>query len=133
MTEMMEPYVDSTKQLVTEIFVRDIIRSKDFYKGLGFKPLNDKGSFVSLTWEGHELMLDEHKDMPSPPDSPQANMRIMVRNVDDYWNLATEMGAKVLSPIEDRRHGLRDFTILDPDGFGVRIGTRLSDKRHEGN
>ena len=125
MTEMMKPYVDSTEQLVTEIFVSDISRSKDFYSQLGFKLRNDKGSFVSLTWEGHELYLDERKDMPTHPDFPQANIRIMVPNVDDYWKLAKEMGARVLSPIEDRRYGLRDFTILDPDGFGVRIGTRL--------
>ena len=129
MTEMMEPYVDATEQLVTEIFVRDIRRSKDFYNQLGFKLRNDKGSFVSLSWEGHRLMLDERKDMPAHPDFPQANMRIMVPNVDDYWKLATEMGAKVLSPVEDRPYGLRDFTILDPDGFGVRIGTRLSDMK----
>ncbi len=125
MTEMTEPYVDATHQLVTEIFVRDITRSKDFYTRLGFKLQEDKGSFVALTWEGHELYLDERKDMPTHPDFPQANMRIMVPNVDNYWKLAKEMGAKVLSPIEDRRYGLRDFTILDPDGFGVRIGTRL--------
>ena len=125
MTEMTKSYVDATEQLATEIFVRDITRSKDFYTRLGFKLGNDKGSFVTFRWEGHLLMLDERKDMPTHPDFPQANMRIMVPNVDDYWQLVTEMGAKVLSPIEDRGYGLRDFTILDPDGFGVRIGTRL--------
>ena len=35
------------------------------------------------------------------------------------------MGAPVLAPIADREYGLRDFTILDPDGFGVRFGARL--------
>ena len=125
MTEMMEPYVDATDQLVTEIFVRDINKSKDFYRRLGFELREDKGSWVALSWEGHHLFLDERKNMPTHPDFPQANMRIMVPNVDNYWKLATEMNAKVLSPIEDRSYGLRDFTILDPDGFGVRIGTRL--------
>ena len=33
--------------------------------------------------------------------------------------------AEVLSPIADRVYGLRDFTIIDPDGVGVRFGTRL--------
>ncbi len=125
MTEMKQPYIDATEQLVTEIFVREINKSKDFYLQLGFKLREDRGSFVSLTWEGSRLLLDERTDMPTHPDFPQANMRIMVPNVDDYWQLVTEMGAKVLSPIEDRGYGLRDFTILDPDGFGVRIGTRL--------
>ena len=126
MSDMMKPYVHATEQLVIEIFVRDINRSKDFYRQLGFETRTDKGSFVGLTWEGHRLFLDERKDMPIHPDFPQANIRIMVPNVDDFWKLATEMNARVLSPIEDRGYGLRDFTVLDPDGFGVRIGTRLS-------
>ncbi len=126
MTEMPKPYVDATEQLVIEIFVSDITRSKDFYLQLGFKLREDRGSFVSLTWEGSRLLLDERKDMPPPPDFPRSNLRIRVPNVDDYWRLATEMGAKVLIPIEDQYYGSRDFTIHDPDGFAVRIGTRLN-------
>jgi hypothetical protein len=35
------------------------------------------------------------------------------------------MGARVLAPIADRDYGLRDFTIADPDGFGIRFATRI--------
>jgi NAD(P)H-dependent FMN reductase len=31
----------------------------------------------------------------------------------------------VVSPIADRYYGLRDFTIADPDGFGVRFASTL--------
>lgn len=31
----------------------------------------------------------------------------------------------VLAPISDRYYGLRDFTVADPDGFGIRFGTRI--------
>jgi uncharacterized glyoxalase superfamily protein PhnB len=50
----------------------------------------------------------------------------MVPNVDDYWKLAKEMGAKIVIPIADRYYGLRDFIISDPDGFGVRFATSFS-------
>ena len=123
----MPPYVDLGEQLVTEIFVRDAKRSTEFYCGLGFDLLRDDGGFVVLAWEGHRLFLDEHKDMPSHTGSPQANIRVMVPNVDDYWKLAAALGAPILKPISDRTYGLRDFTIADPDGFGVRFGTRLPD------
>jgi hypothetical protein len=33
----------------------------------------------------------------------------------------------VLAPIGDRDYGLRDFTILDPDGFGQRFASLLND------
>ena len=51
----------------------------------------------------------------------------MVQRVDDYWKLALESGAPVVVPIGDRYYGLRDFTIADPDGFGVRFAANLED------
>jgi uncharacterized glyoxalase superfamily protein PhnB len=54
-----------------------------------------------------------------------ANVQVMVANVDGYWKLAKEMGARIIIPIADRYYGLRDFTIADPDGFGVRFASLL--------
>lgn len=129
----MKRYVDSTDQLVTEIVVRDIRRSTAFYRRLGFSLLRDGGDFVELTWEDHRLFLAEESafhgvdrvEPPAPPPFPSANIRVMVPNVDDYWQLAKESDARVVVPIGDRYYGLRDFTIADPDGFGVRFATTL--------
>lgn len=119
----MQPYVDAAQQLVVEIFVRDIAVSRAFYERLGFTTIEDKGSFVSLTWEGHRLFLDQRDDLPPPAAHPRANVRVMVADVDRVWQAAQAMGATVFAPIRDQEYGLRDFTILDPDGFGVRFGT----------
>jgi catechol 2,3-dioxygenase-like lactoylglutathione lyase family enzyme len=128
-------YVDSTEQLVTEIVVRNIQRSTRFYRQLGFKVLRDAGDFVELTWEDHQLYIaelsayheinSEEIELPYPPKFPIANIRIMVPNVDHYWNLVKEMGAQIVIPIADRYYGLRDFIISDPDGFGIRFETCL--------
>jgi catechol 2,3-dioxygenase-like lactoylglutathione lyase family enzyme len=128
----MSRYVNPTEQLVTEIVVRDIRRSTEFYRRLGFELLRDGGDFVELTWEEHRLFLAElsafhgthQPDPPTPPEFPVANVRVMVPNVDDYWSLAKEIGARIIVPIADRYYGLRDFTIADPDGFGVRFATQ---------
>ena len=66
----MGPYVDPTEQLVVEIFVRDIRRSRAFYERLGFVTLADRGSFVVLAWEDHRLFFDERPDLPPPPEHP---------------------------------------------------------------
>jgi len=129
----MSRYVDPTEQLVTEIMVRDIKRSTAFYRRLGFALLRDGGSFVELTWEAHQLFLDEHTAnsegdqaaLSAPQQFPPANIRVMVPNVDEYWRLAQDMGARIVAPIADRSYGLRDFTIADPDGFGVRFASIL--------
>ena len=129
----MSKYVDPTEQLVTEIVVKDIKRSVDFYRRLRFTLLRDGGDFVELTWEGHRLFLaelsafrDAHDpSLPTTPTFPLANVRVMVRNVDEYWELANQIGAQIIIPLADRYYGLRDFTIADPDGFGVRFASLL--------
>lgn len=131
----MSRYVDPTEQLVTEIVVKDIQRSTHFYRLLGFELLRDGGDFVELAWEDHRLFLAElsafheigHVDLQPRPEFPLANVRVMVPNVDHYWKLANEIGAEIIVPIANRYYGLRDFTIADPDGFGVRFASTLDD------
>jgi catechol 2,3-dioxygenase-like lactoylglutathione lyase family enzyme len=128
--------VDPTEQLVTEIVVGDIRRSVDFYRRLGFELLRDGGDFVELTWEDHRLFLAElsafrdarDAELGAPPPFPLANVRVMVPDVDTYWKLANQIGARVVIPIGDRYYGLRDFTIADPDGFGVRFASVLRER-----
>ena len=129
----MSKYVPAIEQLVTEIVVRDIKRSTDFYRRLGFELLRDGGDFVELTWEDHRLFLAELSafpeigeiEFPSPPKFPLANIRVMVPNVDDHLRVANEIGAHIVVPVGDRYYGLRDFTLADPDGFGVRFASVL--------
>ncbi len=129
----MSGYVDPTEQLVTEVVVRDMQRSCDFYRQLGFELLRDGGDFVELIWENHRLFLAAlsafhdvpQVDLPVVPRFPRANVRVMVPDVDHYWKLANEIGAQIVVPIADRYYGLRDFIIADPDGFGVRFASML--------
>ena len=125
----MLPYVDSTEQLVTELYVRDVNRSFKFYAGFGFTLIRILDDFAEFSWEGNRFMLEEHKDWdwPSIPTYPQANIRVMVPDVDKFWILARDMKVPVLNPINDREYGLRDFTIRDPDGFAIRFASRIND------
>ena len=126
--------IPSSEQLVTEIVVRDIRRSTEFYRRLGFGLHRDGGDFVELTWEDRLLFLAElsafHEvaevEPTARPRFPFANVRVMVPNVDQFWNLAKKLGAAIVLPIADRYYGLRDFTITDPDGFGIRFASQLA-------
>ena len=134
----MSRYVDSTEQLVTEIFVRDIRESANFYQLLGFELLRDGGDFVELTWEDHRLFLAklsalhgaqvDQVALQARPKFPLANVRVMVANVDHYWKVANDIGAEISVSIADRCYGLRDFTVVDPDGFGVRFASALGSR-----
>jgi catechol 2,3-dioxygenase-like lactoylglutathione lyase family enzyme len=118
-------YVEPTRQLVVEVLVRDLAVSRAFYERLGFEVIRQDGSFLEVAWEGHLLFLAESPGLPAVPDAPAANVRVMVPDVDRWWAAAREMGARIVAPIGDRDYGLRDFTVADPDGFGLRFASWL--------
>ncbi len=121
----MSRYEVAEKQLVVEVFVRDLARSVAFYRALGFELVSEKAGFATVAWDGCELFLDEHPEGVFPAGVTLPNVRIMVPDVDAHWTRAQSLGARVLAPIGDRVYGLRDFTVADPDGFGLRFATRL--------
>jgi catechol 2,3-dioxygenase-like lactoylglutathione lyase family enzyme len=121
----VSPYVDPAEQLAVELYVQDIGASAEFYEGLGFRLVRREGKFAELGWEKSRLFLEEVKGQPDPPDTPVANIRILVRDVDSYWDKCRELGLLVIRAIEDRPYGLRDFTVLSPDGIGLRFATKL--------
>jgi catechol 2,3-dioxygenase-like lactoylglutathione lyase family enzyme len=122
------PFVPATSQLVVEVYVRNLARSRDFYQRLGFTLLREDVDFAELVWEEHRFFLASGAGVSPEPGTPTANVRIMVPDVDRFWQLCADLGARVIAPIDDRYYGLRDFTIADPDGFGIRFATPLPGK-----
>jgi catechol 2,3-dioxygenase-like lactoylglutathione lyase family enzyme len=108
-------------QLVVEVFVADLNRSLAVYTALGFKLERRDGHFAALRFDGREFFLDERSDLPPAGDLARANIRILTEDVDAMWALVQRLGLRVLQPIANRYYGLRDFTVLDPDGFGLRF------------
>ncbi|AIE86264.1 hypothetical protein OP10G_2896 [Fimbriimonas ginsengisoli Gsoil 348] len=102
----------------------DLRRSLAFYAELGFQQGRVDGGFAVLTWEGCELFLDE-RPAELLPRGTQANVRVMVADVDEIWDRVSRLGLDVMAPIGDRYYGLRDFTVLDPDGFGIRFASPI--------
>lgn len=118
--------VEAGLQLVVEIHVTDLVTSVDWYRDLGFKVIEEKETFVAVGWESGRLFLKAHPEW-ADADVTYANVRVLVADVDRYWTLASELGLEVVVPIGDRAYGIRDFTVADPDGFGIRFGTSLAD------
>jgi catechol 2,3-dioxygenase-like lactoylglutathione lyase family enzyme len=123
----MSEYVEQGSQLVAEIYVRDIKRSVEFFRTFGFELVRDDDNFVELRWEQSLLFLEQVEDSPGS-EHPAGNIRVMIPNVDDYWELAQSSGAQVIRTIENRYYGLRDFTIGGPDGMSLRFASRLAGK-----
>lgn len=113
-------------QLVVEIMVKDLDRSLALYTALGFVIERRDSNFAELLWEGRRLFLAQRSDLAPPSTPSRANVRILTRDVDAMWVVVQTLGLSVEQPIGDRYYGLRDFTVLDPDGFGLRFASYLS-------
>ncbi|MGE0601007.1 MAG: VOC family protein [Dehalococcoidia bacterium] len=122
------PEVPAEDQLVLELFVRDFQRSMEFYRAIGFEAERSDQKFAVLRWEGCGFLIQLSGHLPDPPPRPWANIRILVPDVDERWRMAQELGAPVFQEIADRSYGLRDFIVIDPDGFGIRFASILSQK-----
>ena len=118
-----------SEQLVVELTVRDLDHSLALYTALGFTLERRDGSFAALRWGDRRLFLDERREV-RPVDAPartevDVNIRILVPEVDKLWAVARRLELVVERPIGDRTYGLRDFMVLDPDGFGLRFASPL--------
>jgi catechol 2,3-dioxygenase-like lactoylglutathione lyase family enzyme len=119
--------VEGARQLALEVHVSELQRSITWYQAIGFELVERKETFAVLGWDDARFFIKEHPQHGS--GDTNANIRVMVPDVDLQWDQVETLGLKVVVPIDDRVYGLRDFTVADPDGFGIRFGTSLADLR----
>ena len=111
------------------IAAANIEKSKKFYTGsLGFTitfewgspttyVVMKRGEYVSL-----HLTKDPHKSRPSPVAT---SAYIFVHDIDLLHQEFIERDVEIYNPIDNRDYGMRDFDILDPDGYILTFGTAV--------
>ena len=110
-------------QLVTELPVRSLAESLSFYRAAGFRLSRATASFGVLCWGDRYLFLTERDGVDVGPHP--ANIRLIVTDIDALFARAGVQGWRVLHPLADRGYGLRDFTVVDPDGYELRFATPI--------
>ena len=137
---------DMTK-LVVKLLVSDFVRSLKFYtEVLGFKQLYDRPeeAFAYLDRNGAQIMIVQHEagDARSwiagelvQPYGRGMNLEIEVEDVDALHASCVRHGARIFLAMEEkwyRRHalllGVRQFIVLDPDGYLLRMSQSLGTK-----
>jgi len=106
-------------ELVTELAVRDVALSVGFYEKAGFYAERATATFASLRWGDSYLFLAQAASVS--PGVPPANIRVIVNDLAPWIERARSEGWRIGSEPADRGYGLRDFTVLDPDGHELRF------------
>jgi catechol 2,3-dioxygenase-like lactoylglutathione lyase family enzyme len=118
-----------------ELFVDDLEASIRFYqRALGFRLVRREADYASLELGGAILGLGPVAKLPAGTDGPGftrdrlagirgAGVEIVleVADVEAAFATAQRAQARIVEPPRDRPWGLRDFRVLDPDGYYLRI------------
>jgi uncharacterized glyoxalase superfamily protein PhnB len=110
----------------TVLHVKDMPTALAYYRDkLGFA--------VTFTWEDPPryvcLCLGDcaiHLNSYVPP-AGLSHVAIFCKGVDALYAQLGARGVDVAEPIADRDYGMRDFTVIDPDGHRLVFGQGISE------
>lgn len=119
-----------------ELFVRDMDTAIAFYTGvLGFGLIREDPEYSSLRRGGVVLGLGPVSKLPSEGGyftRDMAELRrglgveivLEVDDLDAYYSRVLASGYPIREPLRERPWGLRDFRVVDHDGYYLRITSR---------
>ena len=109
--------------------VNNLAKSADFYKNkLGFRTLWEEGGWQFLIRDNIKIMLGE-----CPDDKPASEINshsyfayLEVNNIDELYKEYQSREVEVLSSIENKPWGQREFSIRTFDGHRITFGEEAS-------
>jgi catechol 2,3-dioxygenase-like lactoylglutathione lyase family enzyme len=120
------------------LWTKDLKNTISFYETvLSFKGRSNFPNFVSLARENVELMFivpqDEPEECKDPNDKDEffpkplltGSIFIVMEEVDKLWKEVKDK-ATIKTSIADREYFMRDFSILDNNGYELVFGEDIS-------
>ncbi len=133
----------SFSRILTNVCADDLAASRDFYvQLLGFTIHYDSDWYVQLRGPHPQdlefgLIKRTHELVPKEFQTPPSGMYVtfVVPNVDEIYEKALAMGARVIQEPRNEFYGQRRFLVLDPAGCLIDICSPWSEdeKRDSGS
>ena len=126
------------RKLSPILWTNDLAGTKHFYEDvLGFTGRSNFPDFISLQRESVEVMfVDPQRDAQDclndqSQQTPflSGSLFILTSAVDDLWN-SVRSRAIIKNALADREYLMRDFSILDNNGYELVFGEDISSGQH---
>ena len=107
------------------VAVKDLRVEADYYiEKLGFDRDFTAPGWEFLSFGEFKVMLGECADEMTAEATGNHSWfaHALIEDVDDVYGELIERGAQILSPIADKPWGIRDFTVVTPDGHRIVFG-----------
>ncbi|MBX7054284.1 MAG: VOC family protein [Pyrinomonadaceae bacterium] len=105
--------------------VKDLAVAAAYFKDkLGFDLDFTSPGWEFLSFGDYKVMLGECRDEMTAEATGNHSWfaHALVENVDDVYAEFNERGANILSRIANKPWGIRDFTVITPDGHRIVFG-----------
>lgn len=105
--------------------VKDLAAAADYFKSkLGFDLDFTSPGWEFLSFGDFKVMLGECSDEMTAEATGNHSWfaHCLVENVDEVYAEFNERGAAILSRIANKPWGIRDFTVITPDGHRIVFG-----------
>lgn len=110
-------------QILPRLHVSDIDRSLAYYSAtLGLRSAwrTSDGALAAVASGDFEILL--LLPWTGDGDPPRQSLYVYVEDPDALDEAYGNAGATIVDPVESRPNGMRDFTIVDPDGHRITLG-----------
>jgi Uncharacterized protein conserved in bacteria len=110
--------------------VKDLKVEADYYLDkLGFERDFTAPGWEFLSFGDFKVMLGECADQMTADATGNHSWyaHVNVENVDEIYKEFIDHGAKILSSIGNRPWGIRDFSVVTPDGHRIVFGQVIND------
>ena len=118
----MERKVIHTRHVLA---VKDLkIETAYYLDKLGFDRDFTAPGWEFLSFGEFKVMLGECADEMTADATGNHSWyaHVLVQNVDELYEEFKSRGASILSPIENKPWGIRDFSVVTPDGHRITFG-----------
>lgn len=115
------------------LWTKNLHETISFYETvLGFKSRSNFPNFAALCRDNAEIMIVVPTGEPIDKDFfPKpvltGSIYIFTKDVDEFWESVKDK-VTIKSPIADRQYMMRDFSILDNNGYEIVFGEGISNR-----
>ena len=117
------------------LWTKNLQETISFYEtALGFKSRSSFPNFASLYRDNAEIMVIVPTGEPDvaadffPKPYLTGSIYIFTKDVDEFWETVKDK-VTVKTPINDRGYLMRDFSILDNNGYEIVFGEDISHRQ----
>ena len=111
--------------------VKDLAIEAAYYlEELGFERDFTAPGWEFLSFGDFKVMLGECADEMTAEATGNHSWyaNVLVENVDEIYEEFIERGARILSPMENKPWGIREFSVVTPDGHRIGFGQLIENQ-----